>query len=184
MTDEPAHVVLDLETMGTKPYAPILSIGAVRFRMDDQPIHPSDMFHVKVKLSSCVELGLRPEADTILWWMQQSEAARRGVFEDMTAMDLPNALDEFTTWFNSRPDTVWGNSAAFDCGILKDAYRVCKKDEPWTFWREACYRTMRGLPGIKGVVELERHGTYHDALDDAYSQAMHLRAIYKKLGLV
>ena len=38
MTDEvkePTDVMVDLETLGTKPFSPILSIGACAFRMDD-----------------------------------------------------------------------------------------------------------------------------------------------------
>lgn len=179
--DLPAHVMIDLETMGTDPYSPILSIGAVRFRFDDQPIEGEDMFYQVVKLDSCMEMGLRASASTISWWMQQSDEAK-AIFVDAEAMPLPNALDEFTTWWSSRPDEIWGNSISFDGGILKDAYRVCKKEAPWAFWRERCYRTMKSLPAVADV-KLKRTGTHHNALDDAYSQAMHLREIYKALGL-
>jgi len=180
-SDAPAACMVDLETLGTDPYSPILSIGAVRFRFDDKPIHPDDIFYQVITLESCMELGLRPSASTIKWWMEQSEEAR-AVFKDETAVSLPNVLDEFTNWWGSRPDDIWGNSISFDGGILKDAYRMCKKEAPWAFWRERCYRTMKSLPLVQDV-PLIRSGTHHNALDDAIDQMAHLRAIYKKLGL-
>lgn len=181
-TDAPAHVVLDIETMGTDPYSPVIAIGAVRFRFDDMPIHPDDIFYQAIKLESAMEMGLRPSASTIKWWMAQADAAKLAVIDDPAAMDLPNALDEFTQWWGSRPDEIWGNSSSFDCGLVKDAYKVCKKEAPWAFWRERCYRTMKSLPVAKDV-EFVRIGTHRNALDDALSQMTHLRAIYKKLGL-
>lgn len=179
--DLPAHVMLDEETMGTDPYSPILSIGAVRFRFDDGGFDPEDCFYQVISLESCMEMGLRPTASTIKWWMKQHPEAQ-AVLEDPSAIPLPNALDNFTDWWNSRPDEIWGNSISFDGGLLKDAYRVCKKEAPWAFWRERCYRTMKSLPVAKDV-PFERIGTHHNALDDALSQALHLRRIYKALGL-
>src|SRR5690349_1008177 len=109
VTPEAAHCMVDLETLSTDPYAPILSIGAVRFRFDDKPIHPDDLFYQVVDLQSCMDLGLRPSASTIKWWAQQSDHAR-SVVNDETAVSLPEALDRFTEWWNSRPDEFWGNS--------------------------------------------------------------------------
>lgn len=179
--DQPAVVMLDLETMGTDPYSPVIAIGAVRFRFDDEPIAEEDMFYQVVTLESCMDVGLRTNASTIKWWMEQSEEAK-AIFKDESAMHLGNALDAFTEWWGARPDEIWGNSAAFDCGILKDAYKVCKREAPWPFWKERCYRTLKSLPVAKDV-PMNRTGTHHNALDDAYSQAMHLREIYKALGL-
>ena len=174
-----SHVMLDLETMGTDPYSPVIAIGACRFEMDTDLIE--DVFYQVISLESCMEVGLRPSASTTLWWMNQSEAARK-VFYDETAVKLPIALDAFTDFLNSRPDELWGNSARFDCGLLEACYKACGKEVPWQHWHERCYRTVKNLPGAKDV-KLVRQGTYHHALDDAISQAKHLQAIYKKLGL-
>lgn len=172
--------MVDLETLGRQPYAPILSIGACAFTMDDSPI--TDLFYQAVDLESCMELGMRPDADTIRWWVKQSEDARLRAFHDPEAVTLPLALDAFTDWFNSRPMTTWGNSARFDCGLLEAAYKVCRKEVPWQWWKEGCYRSVKNLPGARSVA-LQRYGTHHNALDDAISQAIHLRSIYRALKL-
>lgn len=172
--EPPEHgveIMLDLETMGTDPYSPIIAIGAVRFEAG--PMQAMTSFYQSIKLESCMKLGLRPSASTIEWWMKQSDAAKR-VFEDEHAVDLPLALDAFTEWYGARPDNVWGNSAAFDIGLLKDAYKACGKDFPVAFYRERCYRTLKGLPGMDQF-KLQRRGTHHNALDDAISQAHHCR---------
>ena len=186
MTDPQApdamHVMVDLETLGTEPFSPILSIGACRFQLTPNIGEPgvADVFYQPITLESCFDVGLKPSASTTLWWMQQSKEAQK-VFTDPAAIALPEALDRFTDFLNSRPDEMWGNSARFDFGLLSAAYRACGKEIPWEHWRERCYRTMKTLPMVQHI-KLERFGTYHNALDDALSQARHLRAILLHLG--
>lgn len=181
--DTPRHVMVDLETLGTEPFSPILSIGACRFYMEmEKPISTTpddDTFYQAITLESCFEVGLRPSAGTIVWWMGQTKGAQQ-VFTDPNAVALPVALDAFTDWLNSRPDEVWGNSARFDLGLLSAAYKACGKRDPWVHWKERCYRTMKSLPEVAGIT-IPRVGTHHNALDDAMSQALHLRFIMSAL---
>lgn len=174
------EAMVDLETLGTQPYSVILSIGACAFRFDQDPI--TDTFYQAITLESCLSLGLRVDASTIVFWMGQSDEARAAAFPS-DAVTLPLALDAFTDWVNSRPLRIWGNSARFDMGLLEAAYRACGKEIPWKWSREGCYRTMKNLPGVKDAVPFQRVGTYHHALDDALSQADHLRKIFEHLHL-
>ena len=182
-TYEADHCMIDLETMGTDPYAPVITIAACAMRLDNEDVI-DDMFSVNISLESCMALGMRPSASTIQWWLtgdKVPQSARELAFTS-DAMPLPAALDTFTTWMNSRPLKVWGNSARFDCGLLGAAYKICGKELPWTPWNERCYRTIKNLPGAKGI-SIQRFGVYHHAIDDAISQAMHLREINKALQL-
>lgn len=172
------EVMLDLETMGTDPWSPIIAIGAVRF-IAGEMTGPMEPFYQAITLESCMKVGLRPTPGTILWWMKQKPEAQ-AVFDDPAAVDLPLALDAFTDWYGSRPDNVWGNSAAFDIGLLKDAYKACGKEFPVAFYRERCYRTLKGLPGMDRF-RLNRRGTHHNALDDAISQAGHCRDMLRAM---
>lgn len=173
------EIMVDLETMGTDPYSPVIAIGAVRFIAGEMD-GPMEPFYQAVTLESCMKLGLKPSAATIQWWMKQSAEAQK-VFDDPAAVELPLALDAFTDWYASRPDNVWGNSAAFDIGLLKDAYKACGKEFPVAFYRERCYRTLKGLPGMERF-KLTRRGTHHNALDDAISQAGHCRDMLRYLN--
>ncbi|WP_322037924.1 3'-5' exonuclease [Burkholderia cenocepacia] len=178
-TAEPTDAMVDLETLGTEPFCPILSIGACAFNADSFSVSP-DVFYQAITLESCISLGLRVDANTLGWWMDQAPAAQ-AVFRDPQAVTLPLALDAFTDWWNSRPMRIWGNSARFDMGILAAAYKACGKEIPWRWRDERCHRTVCNLPGAKDV-PFERYGTYHNALDDALSQANHLQKVYRALG--
>lgn len=187
-TQEPFNTMLDLETLGRKPFFSVLSIGACVFRTDLDPdtVAPAELivdpFYVAIDLQSCLDLGLKVDADTMRWWMQQSPEAMKAAFEDPRRLPLPQALDAFTTWVNSRPLIMWGNSARFDLGMTEALYTACGKQSPWEFRNERCYRTIKNIPEARGI-ECPRYGVHHNALDDAISQSLHLAAINKRLHL-
>ena len=167
------HVMIDLETMGTRPNAPIVAIGAVMF--DGNEI--LDEFYVNVDLESAVAHG-RAVVDpkTVLWWMDQGGEARSALRDDKKEVIV--ALYAFRDWLKPvEPEGVWGNGASFDNTILSETYRRLNLTPPWEFWKDRCYRTMKGMyPQIK----MERTGVHHNALDDAKSQALHLIAIWRE----
>ena len=158
------NVMLDLETMGTGVNAAIIAIGAVRFGAGEI----TDEFYAVVDLASAVDAGLEIDAATVLWWMKQSDAARQQF--ERAGVPLRVALEQFAEWIGENAE-VWGNGASFDNAILSNAYRKCGAEQPWKFWNDRCYRTIKSLhPDVK----LERFGVHHNAVDDAKSQAVHL----------
>ena len=74
------HIMIDLETMGTRPDAPIVAIGAVAFRPDSQH-KDGEMelggiygtFYMTIDLAKSVREGAVIDPDTVMWWMQQSD---------------------------------------------------------------------------------------------------------------
>ena len=68
------HVMLDLETMGTGPTAAITAIGAVAFSVE---AGITDTFYKKVDLESSVRNGGTMDPGTVIWWLGQSDAARK-----------------------------------------------------------------------------------------------------------
>lgn len=166
------HIMIDLETMGNTPDAPIVAIGACRF---DKNGVSEDTFYQKVSLESAVESGAKMDASTVIWWMKQSDEARKEITSGKD--DLWEVLCDFTAWVRSDDDLsgVWGNGAAFDNVILTQTYRRMGQKAPWPFWLDRCYRTMKSLSDV----ELVRSGTHHHALDDAVTQAKHLIAIWE-----
>lgn len=65
------NLMIDLESMGKKPNAPIVSIGAVIF--DPQSGELGQEFYTAVNLESAMEQGAVPDGDTILWWLRQAQ---------------------------------------------------------------------------------------------------------------
>jgi len=86
--------MLDLETMSSKPDAPIVAIGAVFFEPSTGEIGAE--FEEIIDLRSSSQYG-KIEADTVLWWMKQSTAAR-DVITQKIASDLIDGLIEFSDW--------------------------------------------------------------------------------------
>jgi exodeoxyribonuclease VIII len=161
------NIMLDLETMSTASNAAILSIGAVKFsnKIDDE-------FYSVVDLKTCTDVGLEIDNSTIEWWNNQSPEARQ-VFNEIP-ITLEQMLKDFSNWIGDKP-MLWGNGSDFDNVILSNAYKACGIEQPWAYYNNRCFRTLRALyPTIK----FENSGTYHNALDDARSQALHMIKIF------
>ena len=174
-----SNVMLDLEFMGKGPDAAITAIGAVKFGMDGLMCEP---FYLPIDLQSSVDLGMRMDVSTVLWWMGQSDEAQ-AIYKDNRTCGtvLAAALARFSIWSRSGTSPrVWGNGSDIDNVILSTAYRLAGLTQPWDVRDSRCYRTVKNMaPGIK----LERIGTHHNALDDAKSQALHLIKICEELNL-
>ena len=172
------EIMLDLETMGNGSNSAIIAIGAVAFDIDGV----ADKFYRQVNLQSSVDAGMEIDASTVLWWLKQSGAARSAFKDNENALNIVNALIEFSIFCKYvNVFGVWGNGAAFDNALLSNAYRKVGMNQPWKFWNDRCYRTIRN---IYPCVEFVRFGTHHNALDDAESQALHLIEICKKHSIL
>jgi hypothetical protein len=168
------NVMLDLETMGVEPNAVICSIGAVKFDLDpaakDNPI--LDTFYCTVDAASCKKAGLTFSQSTIDWWKTQDQKTLKQLTEG--CLSLAEALQQFSAWFGSKSLPTWGCGAGFDNVIMNSAYTAIGRKRPWTPWDDRCYRTVKNLIQIKVPT---RAGTYHNSLDDAKFQTMHLLAM-------
>jgi hypothetical protein len=178
------HVMIDLETLGSRPGCKILSIGAVVFG----PAGLDRSFYVNVDRMSQSPIGLREDPDTIKWWSEQNEAARRAVFDVTDAVPVRVALHRLTDFLTAvsfvddvsdrRDVCVWGNGAGFDQPILAAVFHADGIPKlPWKFWNERCYRTLKnsnhGVPYVHPKIA-------HHALEDAKAQARHLVRILNR----
>lgn len=165
-------IMIDLETMGTRPYSAITAIGAVVFDLHDMQLKKE--FYSVVNLQSCLESQMTVDGGTVEWWMKQSDEARLVISGG--GISLRDALEEFQHIFHLEPSLeVWGNGADFDNVLLACAYERAGMKVPWKFYNNRCYRTVKSfVPQIR----IDRAGgTHHNALDDARAQALHLMRI-------
>lgn len=177
-------VMHDLETLGQTPGFIILSIGAVAFN----EMELGEEFYAVVRRRTCEEVFLREEEATKDWWSKQSPEAKRIlelVEDDSVAVPLRDALSDFNDFLarhgGKRSARLWGNGGDFDNAGMSCAYDATGIKPGWSFWNNRCYRTLKNqVPRIK----LAREGTYHNALDDAKSQARHLQEILAASHLI
>lgn len=182
------HLMIDLETMGTNPDVPIVAIGAAFFEPRSGEF--GEMFACTVSLESAMQAGSRPDGDTILFWLGQSEAARQAICgKAAKPLKLNDALNAFSTFISRNCENpkylkVWGNGASFDNVILRRSYELTGLKCPWHFSGDSDVRTMVMLGrqlGFDPKRDLPFTGERHTAMADAIHQAQYVSAIWQRL---
>ncbi|MEC5345163.1 3'-5' exonuclease [Brenneria populi] len=178
------HLMIDIETMGNNPSAPIVAIGAVFFEPKAGELGPE--FYSPVTLQSAMHGGGVPNADTIIWWLSQSEEARAAIcVKTPPLIVVLHELKQFVVT-NSDPKylRVWGNGAGFDNVILRES---CKREcfgDIWQWFNDRDVRTIVELGreiGFDPKKDMPFDGERHNALADAIHQAKYVSAIYRRL---
>lgn len=184
-------VMIDIETAGTTSNAAVLSVGAVQF--DIATGEMKSTYEQNIELKNTKAHG-DIDADTLIWWLKQSEEAR-AVFNG--GMAINTFLDDFVSWFDSLTDennekvyansiNVYGNGSDFDCVIVSNLYKRHGRRAPWEFYRTRDVRTYvdigRRLLGIDPKKDFPFEGARHNALADAIHQANYTSQIYQALA--
>ncbi|EPU5089943.1 3'-5' exoribonuclease domain-containing protein, partial [Escherichia coli] len=133
------HLMIDLETMGKNPDAPIISIGAIFF--DPQTGDMGPEFSKTIDLETA---GGVIDRDTIKWWLKQSREAQSAIMTDEIPLDdallqLREFIDENSGEFFVQ---VWGNGANFDNTILRRSYERQGIPCPWRCYNDRDVRTI------------------------------------------
>lgn len=181
------HLMVDIESMGKKPGAPIVSIGAVFFDPASGQTGPE--FYKVISLESAMEWGGVPDASTFLFWMKATPEARSEIIMDH-AIPLDDALLQFKDFIAENAangkDTVqvWGNGATFDNVLLEDSYARTGISCPWKYWNNRDVRTIVELGKAVGYTprhEIPFEGEPHKAISDARHQVKYVSAIWQHL---
>ncbi|EES4311774.1 exonuclease [Escherichia coli] len=175
------HLMIDLETMGKNPDAPIISIGAIFF--DPQTGDMGPEFSKTIDLETA---GGVIDRDTIKWWLKQSREVQSAIMTDEIPLDdallqLREFIDENSGEFFVQ---VWGNGANFDNTILRRSYERQGIPCPWRYYNDRDVRTIVELGkaiDFDARTAIPFEGERHNALDDARYQAKYVSAIWQKL---
>lgn len=184
------HLMVDLETMGKKPGAPIVSVGAVFF--DPASGKTGAEYYQVINLESSMSFGARPDASTILWWLKQSPEARSAIVVDDT-VGLVEALEQFLDFIaenaanGSKNVQLWGNGSSFDCSLLEAAFELADTPFPIPHWNYRDVRTVVELGkavGLNSRYDIPFEGDQHNALADARHQVKYVSAIWQRLTAI
>jgi hypothetical protein len=199
----------DLRSIGACVFAPTTrhggplihdgSLGTIRpfYVACDNPLAPNAMYNDDRKYP------LKRDPQTVQWWTEQSDEAQ-AAFADpidlrmaldqfgqwLTALMFPHPVSPWTAFVDPSPDTLrlWSHGAAFDPGILAEAYHAVGLPVPWHYRAPRDTRTAFDLAGIEDhSAWLAQHpgplGLMHHALDDAICQARAVCAAMARLRL-
>jgi exodeoxyribonuclease VIII len=196
--------MLDLETLGTGRDAAIISLGALRFNREANDLAGARPFYLVTKMSG--DIGTIDPA-TVLWWMQQEQAARDAIFAtdaQNAAIPLKDLISHFSRWLDLNDDTVggklftlWSNGPTFDEMIIRDAADRKGSRLPVSYRSSRCCRTYYDLAerlwGAEGARQRLKDAVLRrlpsnqlaevklHALHDCYLQAAHMQEIYQEV---
>ncbi len=175
------HLMIDLETMGTNPDAPINSIGGKFFDPATGEMGPEFSKAIDLETSGGII-----DRKTIKWWAKRSREAQSAIFTDEIPLD--DALLQFREFIDENSGEcfvqVWGNGANFDNVILRRSYERQGIPCPWRYHNDRDVRTIVELGNSIGFdvrMAIPFEGVPHNALDDARHQAKQVSAIWQKL---
>lgn len=171
-------VMIDLETLSTRPNCVVLTIGAVAF--DPRGEGVTERLDLKPSGDEQIALGRHIDPATIEWWGQQSSAAQAEAFSEEGRVSFRSAIEQLSRFCWNRR-AVWSNGATFDVVIIEDCLRQLEMNRPWAYYAVRDTRTLYEIADVK--LRDGGHVTSHKAVEDAERQALVVQQAYKKLRL-
>lgn len=184
MEAQSLSVMLDLETFGTSPQAPVVQIAALPFDLSTGEFFATDGFYM-----TCVPDLRKYVSDysTLKFWLTTTTPeARVAVFANEQARPLAEVLLRLRQWTMDRglsKQPLWALPASFDIVILENAFRTEEIQWPWHYNVPRCLRTVYELAGITKDQRI-RPENEHDAMSDAVSQVKTLTLALAKMRVL
>lgn len=167
------HLMIDLETMSSRPNAVVVSIGLTAF--DKTAVEPTGL-RVVVNREEQKRMGRHEDPDTMAWWAKQTPEAR-AVFDEkqIPVTEATFKVQQYVTSYTDGPRHVepWGNGADFDLPIITGLFADFGVPVPWKFYNHRCFRTLKHLLPVRYKIATEelKNPLKHDCLADARWQA-------------
>jgi hypothetical protein len=171
-------IMLDLETLSTRPDATILTFGACKFSPYNQESIDKGIYF-RVSVDEQIALGRHVDDNTVEWWGRQADDVR----EEALGQGDRISLDEFTKQLNRfivGCDNIWAQGPVFDIVILENLYRQLGLPCPWQFWQ---IRDSRTLLSTHGDPRDKNKAGLHNALEDCVSQAQAVQTVFERCGI-
>lgn len=170
------HFMIDLETLGLRYDAAIISIGVVRFNLATG--EELATFHENITYESALEYG-KAETETVHWWSQQSDEAKAGLDNPAKRPSI-DVFSDFARFLGTEC-IVWGNPATFDITKLEYRYNGVN---PWIYYNTRDMQSYYELGELLGIMSknIPFEGTKHNALDDARHQVKYVSKIYQVIA--
>lgn len=156
-------VMIDFETFGNGKDKCICQVGAVYFDKTTGELGPS--FKANIDAASHVRAGAKIDAETVYWWLSQSDAARASVCQP--GRDVTEVMKELNEFLRDA-SRVWSH-ATFDFVTLTDTLKSLGIKQSFSYKAAMDIRTLVYLSGLH-LDDFKREGTHHDGLADAIHQ--------------
>lgn len=169
------NMMIDLETLDTRPSAVVFQVGVLVFKdvlggdTRGNIILEKKIFHLDILEQ--IMAGRTVDQDTVLWWAEQNPDAWRRHPDDIRRTDY--TFKEISRMYGEHGvGCLWANSPSFDCVLMRSLREDL--DIQWEFpsFREDMdLRTVKRLFQMKGrKMETSGKATTHNALQDCEDQ--------------
>lgn len=170
--------MIDIETLGGKPDGAIASIGVALFNFA-QPC--ATVRGWRIDIQTCLDIGLKIDLPTCLWWMKQGDVARREIYTEKGRKPIAEALSSLDRFIikhvAGHEYEVWSRGPDYDLTILETAYERAGLDVPWGFRNK---RDLRSALAVRG--NADGSPAKHTAMADCRAQISDLqRAVRPEL---
>lgn len=188
------NVMIDIETLGKGPLAPIASIGIVPFALDGTIMYDLAV-HERFDTDAQIKAGAVPDASTVDWWSKQDDLAK----QELTGN---GDLEQFLLWCSNvymhqlracskfNQIKIWSKSPSFDLAIIGSWTDFFEMPRLCAFYQQEDVRTTlnqasmigvnkNDIPTQKDLAELGE--VAHNAYDDAILQIRQIRVIHKRM---
>ncbi len=169
-------VMIDIETLGAGGDNLICQIGACYF--DRKTGEIGKTFKVNVDAIDAVQEGFQLDADTVYWWLAQSEEARKSILEQprVSIRVAIYNLDEFL----KDAKFIWSH-ATFDFVTIMQTYKKLNMKPSFRYSAGLDIRTLIELTKVS-ISDVPREGTHHDGLADSIHQVKYCMLAFDKLA--
>jgi len=169
-------ITIDIETMGVKPDAQILSISAIAFN----PFEITTDFTTNPKLDLLLSLDEQAhrsqDDDTCWWWTMRSPEVQAKIFNDVGRVPVPEALDSLIK-FCWQKNRIWCQGPTLDITLLTHIFAEYGKGVPWG------YGAVRDSRTLLDLVYIEAPEATHDSIEDCIRQTKMVQEALSKLGI-
>ena len=170
-------LMLDIETLGTRPGCVVLTLGAVKFNPHNSTQY-GETLYIRPSIDEQTAMDREIQEDTAAWWETQATDVKEEALSNDNRISLSQTVQQLNK-FCVGVNQMWAQGPAFDFVILENLYRSLGEPTPWNFWQIRDSRTLFGAlgdPRIKGKAGL------HNALEDSISQAQGVQQVFEKIN--
>lgn len=168
-------VMIDLETLGNGENKCVIQVGACYFDRTTGEI--GETFKRNIDAKSAVQAGFQMDAQTVYWWLAQSDAARASIIQG-PLLPIRDAFNDLNT-FLAPAKSIWSH-ATFDFVTIMETYRKLDIKPLFSYKAARDIRTLIDLMNVS-ISPVPRTGVHHDGLDDSIHQVKYCMEAFKRL---
>lgn len=182
-------LMLDIESLDLGPRSVVTQIALYGMDPDEDQIFESNVWsYLPIQPQLDLMQPRTISADTLWWWMQQSDEARAkfefNVLEDFESLGvlMRHLTREFNRMTHGKDYELWARGPQFDVVNVESLYRDVGMRAPWRYDRVRDLRTLMAEAGLHAADVPKPAGFIpHQAGQDARYQLAQYREARKHL---